>query len=559
MQTDLPTRDRPQAQPQVSLAQAIGHVRQLLAAQQFGQAQDLCSSILGQIPDEPHVLQLLGMALHGQGRSDQAVPVFARLTELLPAQAGAWTDLATIQIEAGQFDDAATSLRRALELDRGSVAGWNSLAVLGLRSGRLDDADSALRSGLEIAPHDGQLLYNQGLVRQQQRRFDEAVGWLERAIVAEPQDPQRRLSLAQVLFELERFEQLAAACRALLQLGHHSAAVYNKLGLAAMKLARFSDSESAFRAGLAIDGDNRDLHYNFARMLFLQRRHEESLVHCALVIAAEPALAPMREMITSCHLALGDRDAAVANLQQWQAIDPHTARPAHLLAGLGVAATPERASDDYVREVFDDFAASFEQKLRTLDYRAPQHLQRALEAVATRLPEQPTMLDAGCGTGLCAEFLHRYRGRLVGVDLSQAMLDKAAARGDYDRLERDELTAFLRRSPAGFDAIVSADTLCYFGALEQVLLAARDALGRRGLLLFSLEALDDGASPYLLHPHGRYSHSRAYVERVVASSGFDILALDRQVLRNENELPVHGWIVTAQSSEPVEQGDDGRV
>ena len=54
------------------------------------------------------------------------------------------------------------------------------------------------------------------------------------------------------------------------------------------------------------------------------------------------------------------------------------------------------------------------------------------------------VLDAGCGTGLCGPLIAPYARRLVGVDLSERMLDQARARNVYDELVRRELTAYLR-------------------------------------------------------------------------------------------------------------------
>lgn len=44
------------------------------------------------------------------------------------------------------------------------------------------------------------------------------------------------------------------------------------------------------------------------------------------------------------------------------------------------------------------------------------------------------ILDAGCGTGLCADVLRPYAKSLVGVDLSPQMLALAAKQQIYDQL-----------------------------------------------------------------------------------------------------------------------------
>ena len=121
------------------------------------------------------------------------------------------------------------------------------------------------------------------------------------------------------------------------------------------------------------------------------------------------------------------------------------------------------------------------------------------------------VLDAGCGTGLCGPLVAPYARRLVGVDLSEAMLARARARNVYDELVKRELTAYLRDSPGSFDVIVSADTLVYFGPLEEVAAAAANALRPGGVLVFTVEELSGAASDagYSLSPNGRYRHSPA--------------------------------------------------
>ena len=54
------------------------------------------------------------------------------------------------------------------------------------------------------------------------------------------------------------------------------------------------------------------------------------------------------------------------------------------------------------------------------------------------------VLDAGCGTGLAAPLLGPYARRLVGVDLSGAMLEQARALPQYDELV-EELTKFPKK------------------------------------------------------------------------------------------------------------------
>jgi predicted TPR repeat methyltransferase len=97
------------------------------------------------------------------------------------------------------------------------------------------------------------------------------------------------------------------------------------------------------------------------------------------------------------------------------------------------------------------------------------------------------VLDAGCGTGLCGPLIAPYARRLVGVDLSERMLDQARTRDVYDELVRGELTGYLRDCTAAFDVVVAADTPENFGPLEEVVASAENALRGGGRLVFTVE------------------------------------------------------------------------
>ena len=138
--------------------------------------------------------------------------------------------------------------------------------------------------------------------------------------------------------------------------------------------------------------------------------------------------------------------------------------------------TPARASDGYVQQSFDSFAASFESKLAKLAYRAPALVSAMLDDAGLEASRRLDVLDAGCGTGLCGPLISPYARRLTGVDLSAGMLAQAKEKNIYDELLQTELTEYLRGQTEAFDVIVSADTLVYFGGLEEVVAAAAGAL-----------------------------------------------------------------------------------
>ncbi len=175
----------------------------------------------------------------------------------------------------------------------------------------------------------------------------------------------------------------------------------------------------------------------------------------------------------------------------------------------------------------------------------PELLRDALTEKIGAAPNRLDILDAGCGTGLCGPLLRPLSRRLVGIDLSDGMLQKARASGVYDELQSAELTEYMTNHEGQFDVVVSGDTLVYFGDLSAPLKACRLSLRNGGTLVFTVEHLGLNDDHFQLNPHGRYSHTQKHIRRALKNSGFDTLAIDETVLRQERKEPVRGFVVIA--------------
>ena len=207
---------------------------------------------------------------------------------------------------------------------------------------------------------------------------------------------------------------------------------------------------------------------------------------------------------------------------------------------------PDRADDAYVAKLFDRMSGYFDESLGRLQYAAPQLLTSALSEIIPFGEKRLAILDAGAGTGLCGPLLRSSAQLLVGVDLSAGMLAKARDRHVYDALHEGELVAFMRAHPAEYDVVISADTLVYFGALEEAFSAADGAIKPGGILAFTVEAEPaDSAVKHKLNSHGRYSHRADYVRECLAAAHFQLLQLEPCVLRKEMGADVQGHLVLA--------------
>jgi predicted TPR repeat methyltransferase len=412
--------------------------------------------------------------------------------------------------QAGELDEAERLYKRVLRWDATHPDALHFLGVLAYQRGDAAAGVESIRSALRSQPEYPDAYNNLGRILSETGRHDEAIDAFRAALQQNPELVDARYNLGVCLRKQGAAEEAAAEIEQAIGRGFSSAQAYYQLGLAYCDAGQAEPTCAALQKALELD----------------------------------PQLTRAYERLGVVLYALGRIDDAADVYARWLEIEPASAKARHLKSACAGVDVPERAADEYITEVFDAFASTFDEKLARLDYRAPALIAEAVDALDLPAGEAD-VLDAGCGTGLCGPLIARYARRLVGVDLSSGMVAKAEELGVYDELEVGELVALMAARPGQFDLIVSADTLVYFGRLDAAMTAAARALRSGGALVFTVEALSEGAAPFVLKPHGRYAHSRGYVEAQIRDSGLTLLRIEPVVLRHENRRPVDGLLAVA--------------
>ena len=428
-----------------------------------------------------------------------------------------------------------------------------AVAITYHRNGHLAAADEIYQQVLEIAPDHPDGLHYAGILAHQQGRREAAIELMERSLALTPGQADWHSNIGIVLLERARLDEAAAAFRRAIAIDPAHVNAHNNLGVALRALKETTGAEASYRRAIHLDPAHLDAHHNLGVLLYSQRRVREAVAEFCKVITLDPRHAQSLRLLALAHSVLGDMPQAIAVCERWLEQEPDSPLAAHTLAACSGIDVPKRASDAYIETTFDNFAGSFDSRLSTLMYRAPQLVAAMLEECGTPKATCSDVLDIGCGTGLCGPLLSPYARRLVGVDLSAKMLEQARERQVYTELVKTELTAYLRSCQDEFDIIVSADTLVYFGALGDVATAVAGALRPCGRFVFTVEALVGGGegTDHCLRPHGRYNHSRAYIERVLEAAGLEPAFVREADLRLEAGRPVSGLVVAARKPATV--------
>ena len=448
---------------------------------------------------------------------------------------------------AGNYPQAEQCYRQLIERDPRSVKAYNNLGIVFQAQKRMPEAEWAYRRALEIEPASAHALYNLAHALQSDGRLDEAEAYYGRVIALDPNAYSACFNLGRLFEAQHRLEEAARLYRRAVEIVPESTVAHVALGDALYQLRRLEEALAAFRAGIESDPASGAPHFGAGKALEALDRLDEAAADYRQAVERDPAAHVARENLVSVLERLGRRDEAVQALADWLLREPGHPIARHLLAAISGLEVPERAGDDYLRATFDSFAEDFDVTLERLGYRGPALLGAELARAGDPPRAALDVLDAGCGTGLCAATLRPYARRLTGVDVSRAMLARARARGLYDELAEREVTSYLEERPQAFDLIAAADTLIYFGPLERWLGAAARALRPAGRLLVTLELLEDGTGvPHRLNPTGRYAHAEVYALAALEAAGLPPAVVLREPLRSEAGGPVNGLVVLAQ-------------
>jgi predicted TPR repeat methyltransferase len=267
-------------------------------------------------------------------------------------------------------------------------------------------------------------------------------------------------------------------------------------------------------------------------------------------VAAAPGFATAWFALGAIRDRLGDRDGAVAAFRAASRADPDDYHGARLqLARLAADQTPAM-TEAYVRRLFDQYAGRYDAALSEhLHYRGPALLLQAVTSALARASRPlrfEALLDLGCGTGLAGKVFRPFAARRVGVDLSPAMIARAKAKGDYDRLVVGSIGAFVAgemTNKAKYDLVVAADVFVYVNDLAPVVAGIAGVLAPHGIAAFTVET-HSGAGVALL-PTLRFAHGESYLRDVIAGAGLKLLGLEPATIRTEKGVPVNGPVLVA--------------
>ena len=546
-------------------------------------AEALYRQILETAPRHPVVLNLLGLIAQAKGLDEPAVSLFSEAIAAAPEVAEYRFNLAWSLQNLRKDAEAIRSYQQALQLAPNTKEAYYALGKIYARGGENYLAENAFNHALaldadyaeakiELAylrrdlpalrqlsqnyPQTALAPYYAALLYRNQGDYAAAAQYAEQADSRQA-DEQIKLLRAEIFRSLRQNEAALACYREALEQNQKSLPALINLANAEIDPQK---QEQMYLAALDLDPQNLDAHINYADALYRQKRLAEALEQYRAAVILDPNrpeisnnLGIITRDLGEYEEALGlffnaffkapqnsvyalnlaetltllyrqDADTARKIAQNWLRQAPDNAFARHINAALTQGT--DIAAADYSRQLFDLFADNYETTMAAIDYHLPELIAAAIA------PAAGTIIDLGCGTGLLGAALKNERNRLIGIDISAKMLEKAKVRGIYDQLIEADISQV---SLPAADWVAAADVFGYLGDLRPVLTACYPRP-----LCFSIATGTE--KDYVLNEGGRYRHHPQYVRDLLRQIGYCNIREQDVTLRRENNQVVPGKI-----------------
>ena len=564
-------------------------------AGRLDEAETIYRQILETAPEQPDVLNLLGLVAQAKGAQSEACRLFMRairgkpqeasfyynlafsfkldnrprealenfikVTELAPTVKETYNEIALL-LQDSDMNKARQNWSYALQLD-GNYAVAKANMAMSYESENSGKAIADLEKLAGEYPHEALIFYYLTKLYMQRELWENAWSTAVKAKELAPTSDEIRVLLALLSCHDNQPENAKIYFAKAELLNPNNLAALMGLADLYSREGNFAEAEPRYKRVIELESNNFDAHNNYAEMLQRQGRLSEALEEYRAAVIINPVSAEVCNNLGLILRDLGEYDEALGLLFNALAHKPEQEETSVNLSETLILLSRQdvdkakKIADNWLKQMPDNaFARHTAAALRGENVENNQiyseklfdnfadnyelvikNLGYSVPAAMRRIAGdvKGAVADLGCGTGLVAEALKTPENRFIGVDISQKMLDAAAQKGLYDKLIKADIGDFLQNNNE-FDWAIAADVFGYIGELSATIEALKNKK-----ILFSIEVSDQEAN-YSIMPNGRYKHNPQYVEKLLRENGFGRITKEELVLRTENGKPVKGMI-----------------
>jgi predicted TPR repeat methyltransferase len=409
-----------------------------------------------------------------------------------------------------------------------------------------DKIDAALRNLLEalrLTPNNPEANINLGKFYYFQGQIRSAIPFFQKAIRLDSSAIDAHFQLANCFVKLDMMQQAIDHYQVVVSLNPYHANAKLNLAMAYISQNDYMHALPFLTEAAALDPGNAELQGHLAECYLDLGDTAAAIKQFELALNLDPNRAAWQHNLAVLYLRDNNITAAQQHFEKALELDPSNDTAQHMLNALNSNLNSQTAPQQYVNDLFDQYASYYNAHMRNrLQYDVPAQLRQAINEILNIHTKQLNILDLGCGTGLCGVYFSDLANFMVGVDLSQQMLNQAKNLPVYEGLCRCDINQILPGyNMHVFDLVLAADVFVYIGDLTTVFQNVKTCIKSQGLFAFTVEFLD-APENYQLQPSGRFCHSKHYIEELAIKFGLSVKLCQKIILREQNANNINGLL-----------------
>lgn len=541
------------------------------------EAETLYHQLLEENPDQIDVLHALAILYAQSEKYDDALTTLDKAIKIDNALPALYNSKGNIFLRLNKPEAATHEYQKAIECDDQYAAAFNNLGNAYNAQNQLDKAKEQYEKAIALNEHYSDAHYNLGILMAKLGESDKAITYLKKALELNPNRPAAHGQLAEIYLQQGDYLNAIEHYQNRLDFEPEHTDAFFGLGQAYLQNHQMDDAIAAFKKVLILQpkhpeanhymgntylADNNpntalnyyfrqlenqpmmESYYNIGVLLMHQNRHKESIQYLEQASAMDPDYLPVHINLGALYLKLNRTADAIRHYEASLSIKPNDPEIQHILSALKEGKTPDQAPKEYLQHLFDQYSPYYDKHLtEALQYKAHELLLNAIKEESDVETHEWIILDLGCGTGLCGELFKPYAKKLIGIDISEKMIELADEKNIYDALKVTDVEAALDEFKNN-NLIIAGDVFSYVGKMDAIYQKAYDALKPGGLFAFSVEKTY--TEPYELQKTIRYAHSKTYLDSLAKATQFKTLRFDNIILRKQRNQPVEGYLVVLQ-------------
>lgn len=537
------------------------------------QAETLYRELIESDPQNADLHHLLGILLGQEGRFEEALKPLHTALAIEPESPSFHNSLGNVEKHLGHIDQAIFHYQEALKSPLASSAVYNNLGTLFHHKEEWDKAKECYRKAIEIRPDYADAHYNLSTLLTRQEKYEEAISHLMLTLEHQWDHAQAHTHLAQLLLQQKQPLDAIAHCKQRLKIEPNHVETHHQLAVALTQENHWEEAIVHYQQTLALKPDHEealhnlgalyvvqrktdlalpcylkllefhpdfDAYYNIGVIYLYQDRHDEAIQYLNEALRLEPEALNVHINLGAAHLKKEELKKAAFHYEIALSLKPNDPELLYILAALSQKSSPKTAPKAYIENLFDQYAPYFDKHLtHYLHYRVPELLLNAVKKEVGVPFKISTLLDLGCGTGLCGLSFNSYAEKMIGIDLSDKMLSVAHDKKIYTHLENKDIHDALQQYNE-LDLIIAGDVFGYVGDLDLTFSLAKNALRKGGMFAFTTEKT--WIADFQLQNNARFAHHKKYIEALAERHHFEISHCENAVLRTQKEQAVEGFV-----------------